>query len=58
MGINYRLLDKEAKQDAKKAQQKEKDDESTIDIADKETGKEEAAALQTSSDSKIAEDTV
>ncbi|XP_062853489.1 monocarboxylate transporter 1-like [Trichomycterus rosablanca] len=58
MGINYRLLDKEAKQDAKKAQLKEKEDESTIDIADKETGNEEAAALQKSTDSKTAEDTV
>lgn len=58
MGINYRLLDKEAKEEAKIAQMKGKEDESTMDIADKESGNEAAAALQAGDRSKTAEDTV
>lgn len=54
MGINYRLLDKEAKEEARKSQLKGKEEESTIDIADKET----AAELQVNKDTKTAEDTV
>lgn len=54
MGINYRLLDKEAKAEARKSHLKGKEKESTIDIADKET----AAALQVNRDAKTAEDTV
>ncbi|KAI4903005.1 hypothetical protein NFI96_012032 [Prochilodus magdalenae] len=58
MGINYRLLDKEAKAEAKKAQLKGKENESTMDIADKETGNEAAAALRVGDISKTAEDAV
>ncbi|XP_076870309.1 monocarboxylate transporter 1a [Brachyhypopomus gauderio] len=53
MGINYRLLDKEAKEEAKRAQLEGKRDESTMDISDKGTGNE---AVQPNMDSKTAED--
>ncbi|XP_072540766.1 monocarboxylate transporter 1a [Salminus brasiliensis] len=58
MGINYRLVDKEAKGEAKRAQLKGKEDESTMDIADKETGTEAATALRVEDNSKTAEDAV
>lgn len=45
MGINYRLLDKEAKEGARKSQPKVKEEESTIDIANKPTSNETAVAL-------------
>ncbi|KAF4079093.1 hypothetical protein AMELA_G00189110 [Ameiurus melas] len=45
MGINYRLLDKEAKEEARKSQPKVKEEESTIDIANKPTSNETAVAL-------------
>lgn len=51
MGINYRLLDKEAKEEARKSKLKGKEEESTTDIAHKET-----AAVNR--DAKTAEDTV
>ncbi|XP_076870315.1 monocarboxylate transporter 1-like [Brachyhypopomus gauderio] len=50
MGINYRLLDKEAKEETKRAQLEGNEDES-MDTAAKETGNEEAVALQTANDS-------
>ncbi|XP_066520244.1 monocarboxylate transporter 1a [Hoplias malabaricus] len=58
MGINYRLLDKEAKEEAKRAQQKAREDESTMDIAEKENANEPAGALRAADNSKFAEDTV
>ncbi|KAL6457784.1 hypothetical protein MHYP_G00330140 [Metynnis hypsauchen] len=58
MGINYRLLDKEAKEEAKRVQLRAKEDEITMDIADKDTGNEAAASLRVGDNSKIAEDAV
>ncbi|XP_026874983.2 monocarboxylate transporter 1-like isoform X2 [Electrophorus electricus] len=57
MGINYRMLDKEAKEEAKRAQLEGNEDES-MDTAAKETGSEEAVAMQTANNSKAAGDTV
>ncbi|KAF7711561.1 monocarboxylate transporter 1-like [Silurus meridionalis] len=54
MGINYRLLDKETKEEARKSKLKGKEEESTIDIAEKET----AAVMRVNRDTKTAEDTV
>ncbi|KAM9482627.1 monocarboxylate transporter 1-like [Clarias gariepinus] len=54
MGINYRLLDKEAKEEARKSQLKGKEEESTIDIADRDT----VPAQQVNREAKTAEDTV
>lgn len=54
MGINYKLLDKEAKEEARKSQLKEKEEESTIDIANKDT----TTAMRVNKDVKTAEETV
>lgn len=46
MGINYRLLDKEAEKEARRSQMKEKEEEFIVDIADKDTSNERTVALQ------------
>lgn len=46
MGINYRLLDKEAKKKDEESDIKEKEEESTIDTANKATSNEPAVARQ------------
>ncbi|KAL7891599.1 hypothetical protein AOLI_G00010750 [Acnodon oligacanthus] len=44
MGVNYRLLEKEAKEEAKRTQLKETSDEYTTETAAKQTGNEETVA--------------
>ncbi|XP_035380559.1 monocarboxylate transporter 1a isoform X1 [Electrophorus electricus] len=58
MGINYRMLDKEAKEEAKRAQLKRNEDESTMDISNKGTASDAAGAVRANMDSKTAEDAV
>ncbi|MCI4375328.1 hypothetical protein PGIGA_G00108240 [Pangasianodon gigas] len=58
MGINYRLLDKEAKEEARKSHMKGNEEESTIDDANKATSNETAVALRASNDTKTAGESV
>ncbi|KAB5584085.1 hypothetical protein PHYPO_G00103370 [Pangasianodon hypophthalmus] len=58
MGINYRLLDKEAKEEARKSHMKGNEEESTIDDANKATSNETAVALRASNDTKSAGESV
>lgn len=51
MGINYRLQDKEEKEEAKKAQLKGTEDESTQERAGKKTGNEETETPKTADSS-------
>uniref|UniRef100_A0AAY5E9M2 Monocarboxylate transporter 1 n=1 Tax=Electrophorus electricus TaxID=8005 RepID=A0AAY5E9M2_ELEEL len=46
MGINYRMLDKEAKEEAKRAQLKRNEDESTMDISNKGTKEKNPPNIQ------------
>lgn len=57
MGINYRLLDKEAKEESKRAKLQGREDDANKDGANRELGKEVSEALK-APDENAAEDTV
>lgn len=48
MGINYRLLENEAKEESRKSQKKEKEEESTTDIANKDSSNETTVMIECS----------